>query len=140
MEYRRFEDTLVVRIDRGEEILEQLTAVAEAEQVALAEVSGLGALGEFTTGVFHVTEQRYESTIRQGEFEIVSLTGTITRQEGKPYLHLHLSAGDGEGRVYGGHLNRGVVSATCEVVLRLIPGQVGRRFDPGVGLNLFEFQ
>ena len=140
MEYKRFGNTVVVRMDKGEEIVEQLTKLAETEHIALAEVHGLGAVNDITVGVFSLAEKKFCPNRFQGTLEIVSLTGTITRQEGKPYLHLHLSAGDGEGRVYGGHLNRGVVSATCEVVLRLIPGQVGRRFDPGVGLNLFEFQ
>ncbi len=71
--------------------------------------------------------------------EIVSLTGTLTRKEGKVYLHAHLSARDSKGNVYGGHLNRAVVSATAEIIIQVIPGSVGRKFSDSVGLNLFEF-
>ena len=59
--------------------------------------------------------------------------------DGKPYLHLHMSAGDREGRVWGGHLNRAVVSATCEMVVRVLDGHVGRAFSPEIGLNLLAF-
>ena len=59
--------------------------------------------------------------------------------DGRAYLHLHMSAGDGQGRVFGGHLNRAVVSATCELIVRCLDGHVGRRPDPGIGLNLFAF-
>ena len=38
MEYRRFGNTIVARIDRGEEVLEQVKAVAQAEQIKLASV------------------------------------------------------------------------------------------------------
>ena len=139
MEYRRFKDTLVIRMDKGEEIVEQLTAVAAREHIALAEVSALGAVGSFTAGVFYPGEMEYHSNDFTGDFEIVSLTGTVTEMDGKPYLHLHMSAGDREGRVWGGHLNRAVVSATCEMVVRILDGHVGRAFSPEIGLNLLAF-
>ena len=139
MEYRRFADTYVVRMDKGEEIAAQLTKLAEEEHIALAEVSALGAVGDITVGVFYPEEKEYHANTFQGKYEIVSLTGTITEQDGKPYLHLHLSAGDQDGRVVGGHLNRAVISATCEVVVRVLPGRVGRKFSPEIGLNLLDF-
>ena len=52
---------------------------------------------------------------------------------------LHLSAGDGKGAVFGGHLNRAVISATCEMIVTLIPGAVDRVFSDEIGLNVFKF-
>ena len=69
MEYRRFKDTLVIRMDKGEEIVEQLTAVAAREHIALAEVSALGAVGSFTAGVFYPGEKEYHSNDFTGDFE-----------------------------------------------------------------------
>lgn len=140
MDYRRFDDTVLVRMDRGEEILEQLRIVAEAEQIGLASVSAIGAIGSFTAGVFHPDDQRYEANTFTGNFEIVSLTGNITAMDGKYYAHLHISAGDEQGRVFGGHLNRAEVSATCELFLRLLPGTVDRTFSKEIGLNLLDFE
>ena len=78
MDYRRFQDTLILRIDKGEEILEQLRAAAEKENIRLASVEALGAVDDFTVGVFNTREKKYYSNRFQGPFEIVSLTGTIT--------------------------------------------------------------
>lgn len=139
MDYRRFEDTLVVRIDKGEEITEQVRIVAGKENIKLASVEALGAVNEFTVGVFNTTEKKYYSNRFQGAYEIVSLTGTISTKDGAFYQHLHMSAGDETGAVFGGHLNRAIVSATCEMVIRVIPGQVDRVLDEEVGLNLFRF-
>ena len=139
MEYRRFGDTIVARMDRGEEIVEQLCAIAKKENVKLAGVEALGAVNDFTVGVYKPDEKKYYSNRFEGYFEIVSLTGTITTKDGDIYHHLHMSAGDDRGAVFGGHLNRAVVSATCEMIIRVIDGAVERAFDPEIGLNLFRF-
>ena len=139
MDYRRFGDTLVIRMDRGEEIIQSLRLAAEKEGVRLASVEALGAVDDFTIGVFDTVEKQYHANHFTGAFEIVSLTGTVTTQDGKFYAHLHMSAGDREGKVFGGHLNSATVSATCEMVVRVLDGRVERQFDEGVGLNLFRF-
>ena len=140
MEYRRFGDRIVVRLDRGEEILEQMKHLAEQEQIALASVQALGAVNEFTVGVYDTETKVYASNQFQGAYEIVSLTGTIDRMDGAFYTHLHMAAGDREGRVFGGHLNRAVISATCEMVVTVLDGTIDRAFDPEIGLNLIRFQ
>ncbi len=139
MEYQRFQNTIIVRMDRGEEVLEQLREVALKEQIRLASVQALGAVGDFTVGVFHTSSKQYEANSFAGDFEIVSLTGTISTMDGDYYAHLHMSAGDEEGHVFGGHLNRAVISATCEMVIQVIDGSVDRKFSREIGLNLFDF-
>lgn len=139
MEYRRFGDTILVRLERGEELLEQLARLAQAERIPLASVQGLGAVDRFTVGVYNVEEQVYRSREYTGSYEIVSLTGTVDTMHGQFYCHLHMSAADEEGTVRGGHLNRATVSATCELVLRCIDGTIDRQRDAATGLNLWKF-
>ncbi|OUP49471.1 PPC domain-containing DNA-binding protein [Lachnoclostridium sp. An181] len=139
MEYRKFKDTIIARIDKGEEILDSLKEIALKEKIRLADISALGAVREFTVGVFKTEEKQYHANEFFGDFEIVSLTGTITSMNGEFYSHVHMSAGNEKGEVFGGHLNRAVVSATCEMVIRIIDGEVDRCFDEHVGLNLLKF-
>jgi hypothetical protein len=139
MEYRKFDNTYLVRMDRGEEILEQVKVLALKENIKLATVQALGAVNDFTVGVFRTSEKKYDANSFQGNYEIVSLTGTINTMNGEFYTHLHMSAGDETGRVVGGHLNRAMVSATCEMVVTVIPGTVDRAFSEEIGLNLLKF-
>ena len=55
------------------------------------------------------------------------------------YTHIHMSAGNENGEVFGGHLNKAIVSATCEMVITIIDGRVDRVLDKDIGLNLFKF-
>lgn len=139
MDYRRFGSDIVARIDRGEEILAQVKEIALREQIALASVQALGAVDDFTVGVFKTDEKQYLSNRFTGAFEIVSLTGSINTMDGAFYTHLHMSAGNEKGEVFGGHLNRAVVSATCEMMIHVIDGRVDRFHDEDTGLNLFLF-
>lgn len=52
MEYRRFENTIIARIDKGEEIVEKVKEIATKEKILLASVQALGAINHLTTGVF----------------------------------------------------------------------------------------
>lgn len=102
-------------------------------------MQALGAVNQFTVGVFKTQEKEYLANDFEGSYEIVSLTGTINTMDGAFYCHLHMSAGNDKGEVFGGHLNRAVVSATCEMVITLVDGTVDRAFDEEIGLNLFKF-
>ena len=139
MEYKRFGNNIVVRMDRGEDIVEQVKVLAEREQIRLASVQALDAVNDFTVGVFNTETKVYGSNRFQGPYEIVSLTGTIDTMDGKFYTHLHMSAGNAQGQVFGGHLNRAVISATCEMIVTVIDGQVDRQFSEEIGLNLLKF-
>ena len=132
MDYRRFGNTIVARFDRGEEITAQLRALCEKENIRLASVEALGATDEFT-------EHQYHALTFTGAHEIVSLTGTVNTMNGEYYSHLHMSAANESGAVVGGHLNAARVSATCEMVIRVIDGTVDRFKDDVTGLNLFKF-
>ena len=139
MEYRRFGNKIIARIDKGEEILTTIKEISLKENIKLASVQALGATDEFTVGVYKVDEKKYYANEFKGYSEIVSLTGTINTMNGEFYTHIHMSAGNDKGEVFGGHLNKAIVSATCEMVIDIIDGNVDRKYDEETGLNVFRF-
>ena len=72
MEYRRFGNTIYLRLDPKEEILEEIGKVAKKKNIRLAQVTGLGAINDFTAGVYNTVTKEYHSIQFQGAFEIVS--------------------------------------------------------------------
>ncbi|MBQ6358969.1 MAG: DNA-binding protein [Clostridia bacterium] len=139
MEYRRFNDTYVIRMDRGEEVLTTLTGICEQEGIRLAAVSAIGAVDRAVVGLYDVGEQVYHKKEFCEPMEIASLLGTVSEKDGKPYLHLHATLCDASMQTHGGHVNELWISVTCEMILRLLPGEVGRRLDEVTGLNVFDF-
>ena len=140
MEYRKFSQGYVLRLDPGEEIVASLTRLVEQEQVQLGSVTAIGAANDVTIGIFSTQEKQYHALRYQGDYEISALVGNVTRKEGEPYLHLHITIGNPvTGEVHAGHLTSATISATLELFLQVWDGQVGREFSDQVGLNLFRF-
>ena len=140
MEFRKFGDTYVVRLDRGEEIIASLTELCAKENIVLGSIEGLGAADHVVVGLYNVGKKEYHKTEFNGPMEITVLTGNVSRKDGEVYLHIHINLCDEQMRLLGGHLTECRISATCDLFVRSIPGQVNRRFDADdVGLNLYEF-
>lgn len=139
MDFKRFGNKVVMRIDRGEEVVETIKKFCEDQKITLGSISGLGAAGRVKVGLFDVEKKEYFSKVFEGDFEITNLTGNISTMNGETYLHLHITIADHEMRAYGGHLNEAVICATCEVVIDVIDGMVDRSFNEEVGLNTYKF-
>ena len=90
-------------------------------------------------GLFKTKEKEYVSRRYQGDFEIISLQGSISQKSKETYIHVHLSVADIEQKCFGGHCNSAVVSATCELTINVIEGGIDRKFSNEIGLNLIEF-
>ena len=71
------------------------------------------------------------------DYEIVSLTGTISNGSG----HIHISLSDDKGNVIGGHLEKGcLINTTCEVVLGILEEYSSiREFDENTGYDEIKF-
>ena len=139
MEFKKFNDTYVIRLNKGEEVISSLKELCKNEDIKLAEITGLGAANLVEIGVFNVNTKEYNTKIFEGMFEITSLVGNATRKDGEVYLHIHINFGDEDGIVKGGHLVRTNISATSEIILRKIDGEVRRKLSEEIGLNLLEF-
>lgn len=139
MEYRIFGQTVVLRLEKGEEVIESITALCKKVDIKLGSISGLGAANYVTVGLFKIDEKKYYSNTFEEDFEITNLTGNISRMNGEVYLHIHGTFANIEGKCIGGHLNKAIISATSEIIINIINGEIDREFSEEIGLNLIKF-
>ncbi len=133
MKYFVLGSTYVVRLDAGEKIVETLKALCERDAIGGGFFSGLGAVDEAEIGHFDPAAKDYSWVKLSGPREIVSLSGNITKVEGRPFIHAHIALGDHAFAVGGGHLKEAVVSVTCEVTLTRFRDDIGRTKDEASG-------
>lgn len=107
-----------------------ITAVGSLQEVTLRLANASRTDGQDGNGENCI--KRYPNK----RFEIVSLTGTFSRDDG---CHIHLSLSDAEGNTVGGHLIDGVVFTTVEVVLGTADGvKFVREMDKETGYKELE--
>ena len=140
MEFRKFGNQYVVRLDRGEEIAASLKKLCTEENIRLGSIQGLGAADHVNVGLFDVGTKVYHTKSFDMPMEITALHGSITRMDGDVYLHIHICVCDSDFHVFGGHMNECRISATCEIIVTVMDGEVGRKHSEEVGLNLYDFQ
>ena len=139
MEYTKVDNYYVVRINKGEEVLTKIKELCEKEDIRLGSISGLGASNLVEIGLFNTNTKEYKTKVMEGMYEITSLIGNITRKDNEVYLHAHINFSDETNSVYGGHLVRCNISATGEIIITKINGEVNRKLDENIGLNLMKF-
>lgn len=148
MKYIKDGASYIVRIDRGEEVLDKLNEFVKETDLKAATISGIGACSEVELGVYSVKKREYIKNKYEGEFEILSLNGNITRDGDKPYVHLHIMISDGMvlagsltfgmGVTVGGHLNKCIISGTCELRIDECENTYQRRVDDKTGIKIID--
>ncbi|MHA1907958.1 MAG: PPC domain-containing DNA-binding protein [Candidatus Thorarchaeota archaeon] len=135
-------ETIVARMEPGEDILETLETLVVEHDVRAGHLSLIGAVSKATLGYFDRKSNEYKSFILDEDLEVTSCIGNIARLEnGSPVVHAHIAVADEEGKTFSGHLMKGCeVSVTIEVVLTILDGELTRGKDPTTGLNLLQLK
>ena len=115
------------RLKKGMDLKKQIEDFVIHNKISGVILSSVGSLSHLT---IRLADGKSILDL-DGEFEIVSVTGTLSPDG----VHLHISVGDREGNVIGGHLKDGcIINTTCEVVLETVdPFQFGREMDEETG-------
>ena len=133
--------TYAVVFDKGDEVMEGLKRFAASERVSAAQVTAIGAF-ETAELAFYLWETKEYETIPVAEqTEVLSLLGDIgIDPANKPALHLHAVLGHRDGRAVGGHMVKGIVRPTLEVVIQETPAHLRRVPDAESGLSLIDLK
>lgn len=128
--------TFVIRFDRDEEVVAGIAAFCEEKGIAAATFQMIGASRSVTLSYWNLVTREYEEHLVEKDLEVTGVMGNVGMLDGKRIVHAHGTFGDRDLSVVGGHVKALVVSATMEVVLTALPGEIVRAPDEATGLNL----
>lgn len=130
------EKTFVLRIDKGEEVMEQLLKFVKDNNITASSFFGIGAAETLELGFLNPHIKDYRKKQILDETEIVSLSGNTSMVNGEPALHAHGAFSKNDFSTIGGHVFKIFVSVTCEIVLTKLDLELKREMNPDFNLNL----
>ena len=106
---------IVIRLKPGKDLKLELESLMKKEKIEAGWI--ITAVGSLTNYSIRFANQP-EANTAKGHFELVSLTGTLSKNGS----HLHISISNENGETIGGHLVEGcIIYTTMEIVLEKSP-------------------
>jgi len=139
MEYKKLDSSIHFRLDRDEEIISSIIKICQQEHITAGSIQGLGATKEVTLRYMNQEEKSFAERAFTEGMEITSFLGNISRHEGEPYLHCHITLARHDFTTVAGHCHEAVVGPTFEGIIRFDKLTLNRKFNPEIGLNLMVF-
>lgn len=134
MQTKEKDDLIFIRLFPGEKIYESLVKACEKHDVKTAVVlSGIGQIQDVELGYFK-EKGDYTPEGFEEPFELLSLSGNIAKEDEYKF-HLHATLGGEKKETKGGHLLKGEVSVTGEIVLLKTDLEVKRSVEEETGLE-----
>lgn len=139
MKFRADGYNWVVRLEKGEKLLEQLTSFAKDNDIPSCWISAIGACQQAELGYYDLEKQEYHWHKVDELMEITGIQGNLAWDGDTPVFHLHGNFSKEDLSTVGGHIKNLVVGGTCEVFFhRWYADKLTRSQDSEVGLKLLD--
>ena len=139
MEYREKGGIIFIRLHQDEDLFESLREICRTCELEVGVViSGIGMLKQAELSYF-VESGRYSPILFPEPLELVSLTGNIIRKD-DCHIHLHAVLARENKETLAGHLSRGKVNVTNEIVILKTDVPADRELDDATGLMALTFR
>jgi len=129
----------VGKLDYDGDLLDQLTAICQKENISLGKVQAIGAVQKAKVGYYNQKIREYQLIEIDRDLEITNLSGNISLRDNKPMVHAHITLSDKDGNAFGGHLVQGTIVFACEFIIQTFAGPAHHRaHDENTGLPLWD--
>ena len=129
-------DTRIIRFDNDDEVLAKLVDYCQTERITAGWISAIGACKALLLFFYNPETKKYEEHPVREDLEVVSMTGNIGVYKNAPLIHVHGVFSDNKLKTFGGHIDKLWVSATLEVRIDILKGQIDRDDDVKTCLKL----
>jgi len=128
-----------VRLERGDDLLERLNAVAAELRFDAATLQIVGAVERLAVAYYRQDTHEYERHEYDAPHEISGGVGNVSLKDGKPFVHIHVTGSGADGKAVAGHLVDGTRVFLIEAYFRRLDGSAPvRQLEEDLGLPVWQ--
>lgn len=125
-------------LETGEDFIEILQNFCAERNIKSGWLEAVGSASALELSYYDRKKKSYDAVEFSEDVEILNITGNAALKEDKIFIHAHGVFGRWDMSTFGGHVNKCMISATCEVHLWAGNHVMKRKFDKHTGLYLLE--
>ena len=134
MQSEQVDKTYFIFLEKDEPVMKTLTEFCSKNSIQNGEISGIGAVKNIEIGAFDPGSKSYIHKNFDKTHELISCMGNITLKDGEPFIHAHITFGDHDMNVKGGHVFAMTVAVVGEFYIRNFDGSIHRELNGDIGL------
>jgi predicted DNA-binding protein with PD1-like motif len=127
-----------VIFSKGGEAFSGLLAFAEKFHVTSAHFTAIGGLNGGTEAWFDTQCKMFKKIPIESQVEVASMIGDVALYRGMPVVHAHMVVANSNGTVRGSHVLEAHVDPTLEVMVKVDPAAMQKRYDLQTDISLID--
>jgi len=137
MQFKQHESTYFIYLEKGESVVKELTDFCKEHKINNGYISGIGAVNNIELGSYNSKNGEYKKKIFKDDHELITTQGNIMLLNDEPFIHAHISIGNHNMEIFGGHLFSAKVAVVGEFVINKIDGNSRRTMNDDIGLAVW---
>ena len=115
-----------------------MTIFCKEHQINNGHISGIGAVNNIELGSYNSKKGEYIKKIFKDDHELITTQGNIMLLNDEPFIHAHISIGNHNMEIFGGHLFSAKIAVVGEFVINKIDGNSKRTKNDAIGLATWD--
>ena len=134
MQFQKIDNSYIVHVEKGEKVMDTLTQFCIDRNITSGQLSGIGAVKNVDIGAYNITSKEYIHKIFDSILELLSFQGNVAIKDDEPFIHAHITLGNHDMEVSGGHLFEMEVAAVGEFIIHDFKDKTHRVLNKDIGL------
>ncbi len=138
MQFKQHDNTYFVYLEKGEYVVKELTNFCKEHNISNGYITGIGAMNNIELGAYDSNSKEYIKKTFKEDHELITYQGNIMLLDEKPFIHAHITIGNHNMEIFGGHLFSMNVAVVGEFIIHKVEGKSKRTFNDKIGLATWD--